>query len=524
MLSSRRSRGGRTLVAQQLTEKAKAHRLILPLWLGITSIFVIAPCAAAQTDGLQPIKVESDEVVVPVLVLDAQRVAQYEKTDAMAHLTEEMAGDFHSWDDLPIRDLVASDFHVFEDGQEQRIRNVTYGTPPITSVRDNFGPYSEFVGSGGGIWVVPDVRVDSNRTFVLNLPALPRYLISYVAPGSSDGSCHQVTVKVGRPDSLVYARSQYCNARHSGADPLNGTKLGERMESDSASAKSGGIGLSLAAVPLFAVAPATRVAIYLEFAPKSLKFLNDDCTPTPPIGILGELYTKDGTLAARFSDQASGYGDVVQDAHERPLVQSTSSGPTTCLFYGPSRYQREVNAPPGQYNLRVVVRHGGKFGRAEIPLNVNSYSDNRLAISGITVAKRFRELPAESPEVPTVLPGSYKPLVSKGVEIIPAADSRFRKGETFCFYFEVYEPQQPGSPPATVEFHLRILDAKTDTLMKELRPADAAPYSQPGNPVIPVGGGIDISSLPRGSYRLETQATDSTGQSTTWQATSFTVE
>jgi hypothetical protein len=45
-----------------------------------------------------------------------------------------------------------------------------------------------------------------------------------------------------------------------------------------------------------------------------------------------------------------------------------------------------------------------------------------------------------------------------------------------------------------------------------------------GSSIIPVGRGMDISKLPIGPYRLEVQATDSTGKSTAWRWANFTVE
>jgi hypothetical protein len=47
---------------------------------------------------------------------------------------------------------------------------------------------------------------------------------------------------------------------------------------------------------------------------------------------------------------------------------------------------------------------------------------------------------------------------------------------------------------------------------------------QAGSSIIPVGRGMDISKLPIGSYRLDVQATDSTGKSTPWRSANFTVE
>jgi hypothetical protein len=35
---------------------------------------------------------------------------------------------------------------------------------------------------------------------------------------------------------------------------------------------------------------------------------------------------------------------------------------------------------------------------------------------------------------------------------------------------------------------------------------------------------MDIRKLPKGSYRLDVQATDSTGKSTPWRTANFTIE
>jgi hypothetical protein len=71
--------------------------------------------------------------------------------------------------------------------------------------------------------------------------------------------------------------------------------------------------------------------------------------------------------------------------------------------------------------------------------------------------------------------------------------------------------------------HLRIQDTKTGKTVKQLDPASVAAFAIPGNPVIPVGGGIDISSLPKGSYKLQAQATNSSGSTTPWSSVSFTL-
>jgi hypothetical protein len=116
------------------------------------------------------------------------------------------------------------------------------------------------------------------------------------------------------------------------------------------------------------------------------------------------------------------------------------------------------------------------------------------------------------------------PLVSKGWEIIPTADTAFKQAEFLTFYAEVYSPVQAASQVRTVQVHMRIADERTGQVVKELRPLDTAPYSKPGEPVIPVGGGVDISGLASGSYRLGLQATDSLGESTVWRSVAFRIE
>jgi hypothetical protein len=120
----------------------------------------------------------------------------------------------------------------------------------------------------------------------------------------------------------------------------------------------------------------------------------------------------------------------------------------------------------------------------------------------------------ESPEAPGRVPGSYVPLVSKGIEITPTADMRFKKEEPLYAYFEVYEPQFAGQSATMVEAHLRILDANTGDVRIGFEPVNAAPYIKAGSSVICIGREINLASLSNGSYRLEVQTTNSTGKST----------
>jgi len=519
MLSSRRSHWGPTSMATPLTTRAKRNALICRLWWAGVIAGALCPTACAQAGSADPIRIESNEVLVPAEVYDKAHLAQLEELSSQIGFRYAIAKDFHVYEDVVVRDLVGSNFHVLEDGQEQKIQRVTIEWEPPPVVRDNRGQHGEWIGTGGGRWIDQDYPPNVNLSIITaDLPALPRYLIAYIPPRSPDGSCHQVSVTVTRRNSIVLARDEYCNTKHSASDPLNGTKFGDQMEADLASAKDGKIALSLAAVALYSDSGAPLVHIALEFPAKSLKFTTKNGLIFETVGVLGIFYKKDGTVAARFSDSGCCVGDG--NSIKFPTMDFS---PGFLVPPTPTRYQTRTYLTPGDYDLRVVLSDGTKFGRAELPLTVGSYDGKQLAVSEIALARRYREAPSGS-RLATGLPGKYVPLVSKGVELEAAVDMRFKKGEPFYFYFQVYEPQIAGSPAADVDAHLRILDAKTGEVKKDLQPFSAAPYTSIGNPVIPIGGGIDVSNLPDGSYRLEVQATDATGKSTDWRAKNFTIE
>jgi len=90
-------------------------------------------------------------------------------------------------------------------------------------------------------------------------------------------------------------------------------------------------------------------------------------------------------------------------------------------------------------------------------------------------------------------------------------------------YFEVYEPTL-SSGQTKVQYEMRVIDAKTDRTIVDtgLRSADS--FVNPGKLIIPIAEEIAIDKLPVGVYRVEVQASDSTGKQTPWRSASFTVE
>jgi hypothetical protein len=488
-----------------LTSVAKRTARVFASIVGVSSL-----CLAPATLAQEPIRVETNQVLVPVWVLDKDRDRLLRMdtsalwravTEGNAQLQEEIL------EGIMVRGLTAKDFQLFEDNKEQEIRAVSYERSPHYNFRDNSGHHSEYFSEGVGKWSTREWP-----SWLVGDIAPPHYLIAYARPESPEGSCHQVKVKVNRRNATIAARTEYCNTNHSASDPLKGTKFGQQMESDLASVKKGNVSVSLLAVALYTDDDPTRVHIAIDWPWKSLM------ADSKKVGVLGIVFKKDGTIITRFTDLAG------------PNSDQGYSGPHWDHIW--TRYEMQFALPSGEYDLRVVLSDGARFGRAEIHFTVDKNDRNQLSISAVSLCKRIQDAFAYSSKSPARLPGTwtgkspgnYVPLVSDDIEFKPTGDTRFKKDETLYTYFEVHEPLLVAEPSTTVDFRVRIVDLKTGELMSDSPPVSATPYIKPGSPVIPIGRKTNISNLPKGSYRLDVQATDSAGKTTPWRSVNFTVE
>ena len=487
-------------------------RVLFALCLSVAAAAVFAQAARAQGVA-PPIRVESNEVLIPVLVLDRKRLDAVRRMDLASYTSEANDPNSHLLLDLAVTGLTSGAFRVFDDGLEQRIERVT----PVS----NSALRVELASSTG---LDESISSDSpfQRSTVIREPDWPAYLIAYAQPPSPPGKCHEIKIKVNRQDSEVYARNEYCNTAHDPNDSLNGMPLGNRMKADSDSKNPGRMKLFAVAFPSLDATPLVSTDILLE-SPASPRIL-PDCTKVPEVGVLGLVYSSSGAVAARFSGLV--FGDLSRHGQSWPVLLPINAAGRAgwCTLYGPRKFSTRVELPPGEYTLRAVIREGNEFGRAEIPVKVEKHDEANLAIGNIVLGRGYRPVAAPQPADSPAAPGHYIPLISKDFEMVPAADARFQQGQTLNFYLEIFSPQQLPLGPGAVELHMRIRDATTNQVVKELKPADVSFYGEPGKQVIPVGAQIDISTLPRGSYQVEAQATDSSGQSTPWHSVAFSIE
>lgn len=479
-----------------------------------------------------------------------------------------------------VRDLTLDDFRLFQDGKPQEIEAADKVVWP-RSVRDNNGWHIETSYTPAGVWSsgeLGELLVPGTRSF---------YLLRYVPTDSSNG-CHRIQVKVDRPGARVFARDQFCTAQ-TPSDLLSGTKVGKKLERELSQGGHGKIPLSIQPGVFYGEGARAFVRVALEFPWNQLNHSwdVDDGTFKARIAVLGAVNAKDGCVTTQFSDLlwpsywptiVLGYDSyfrmltAVRGGYTGPLIGeglSLLSRQEPVLL--PTRYQTQFNLDPGKYDLQVVISDGRKFGRAEAHLSVEKYDGTGLALSSIMLCKRYRDAHVAAAERAAAnFAPQYVPMVSKGMEVTPAGDLRFKQDEPLIPYFEIYapllaggegtapqmdsrlrgndvqegagtpasagmttaegkggSPQSPpnhGNPPVTVQAKIRILDAKTGEVVKDFPPVDAAPYMNPGSTTIPVAREVLYKQLPKGAYRLEVQASDSAGLSTDVRTADFAIE
>lgn len=227
--------------------------------------------------------------------------------------------------------------------------------------------------------------------------------------------------------------------------------------------------------------------------------------------------TGNNTLALSFPKEAN------QITPDEAAIKTAldSSDP----FWLPTRYETQVDLPPGDYNLEVVLNDGWNFGRVEMPLTIETYDGKQLALSSVALCKSLRSAAVAAKEdAQANFAPQYVPLVSKDILFAPTGDMTFAKDEPLFAYFEVYEPQPKENPAAPVLVHIRILDSNTSQPKENFAPIDAAAYRQAGSPVLRIGRKIPVNQLPAGNYTLEVQATTSVGRSTAWRSAHFEVK
>jgi VWFA-related protein len=323
------------------------------------------------------------------------------------------------------------------------------------------------------------------------------YLLSYTPTvNSAEGSCHELKVKVDRSDLEVRARKSYCTSKP--ADLLSGKPAGTALEARAASAAPGNITAKMQ-LPWFYTAPnVARVNVAMEIIPSAMKFQKEKNGKLHgEFDLAGVAYKADGTAAARVSDIVKLDFDTQQQVD--------------AFLQSPYHYENQFEVAPGQYNFRMAFTSGGAdargFGKLEIPLIVDPWNGQSLAISGIALSHDAHPAADLAAGLDVSLLEGERPLTAKGAEAIPTGASQFHAGDPAYFYFEAYEPllatAKPDAPLPLIGIRIRVLDRATSQQKSDTGARSAATYERAGNATVPVISSLPIANLSAGAYKLE---------------------
>ena len=332
------------------------------------------------------------------------------------------------------------------------------------------------------------------------------YTLGYTPPESEEGSCHTLKVKVDRGATIVRARSGYCNTKP--VDFLAGKPAAKELEARAAASAAGNVDATMLAPYFFTSANVARVDLALEMPASAIKFEKVNGKQHATINILGIAYKPDGSVAARFSDSVElnfENKDQLKDFQKRPF-----------------HHENQFEVAPGQYTLKVVFSSGGEsFGKVQAPLSIDPYDGNQFALSAVALSHEVHKYGAEDTTLDSELLEDHKPLLTQGMEVVPAASNRFRKSDTAAIYVEAYEPLLKEANPPKVGLELIIVDRKTGEKKVDAGVPDTSGSVKAGNPVVPMGLKLPIDRLPPGAYQVQLVAIDSAGNHTKPSSVNF---
>jgi len=335
------------------------------------------------------------------------------------------------------------------------------------------------------------------------------YNLGYTPPSQAhDGSFHKIKVKVDRSGVTVRYRNGYYDIKS--PDLLKGKPEGKVLEARAESAQAGDIPVTLSA-PYFYVEPGVaRVNLALSVPGSSIDFEKQKGAFHSDINVLGIAYRENGSVAARFSDT------VKLDYQKKEIKDfAKNSFP----------YQNSFNIAPGTYTLKVVLSAGGeKFGKYVIPVVIEPFTGSELSLGGPALGDRFLPVSQLAAKMDATLLEERTPMVFKDMELVPSTSCRFAKDSKPVVYLEVYDPvlKEKDAPRVGVLFN--IIDRKTNQQVYSSNTILINEYSEPGNPLVPVGFGLPLAQLQVGNYRVEIKGRDAMGNVSTVRSADFSVE
>ncbi len=459
----------------------------------------------------------------------------------------------------PAKGLTSADFRVLENGIEQKINFFHETDYPAIDTTGQWDMHPVSGGTWGFLEAVDQLTTALGRPtgYVSWTHPTASYILGFTPSLLKPGECRTIGVLVERR-TVDLNRGRYCNDKN--ADDIDGVlgaaNVAARIQQLMSSPARQSVKTSVNAytfwssgvlqlmrqtrsAPESRVLPATdftyvvevhdakapaTVQIAIEFDLPKRYWGGDECRKHHPnVRVAGVVYKPDDQVVAHFDKT---YPCAGASTFLRSFFDEWSKHHLAIDNYiKPSRFDTQVELPPGDYELRVATSEGEHFGTAQLPLHLEGFNGAHLAISDVVSAGIARDsswVLAEAASV-TPFPVIPSPLVSKNLQFFPDIDPTLRRGTPLTLYFEIYEPALKAQP-SSLFYEVRITDLKAGSLVLSSGLMSADKWLVAGNTVVPIGLKIDTAKLKKGSYRIEVRASEAPGQQTPWRQAIFRID
>jgi hypothetical protein len=272
--------------------------------------------------------------------------------------------------------------------------------------------------------------------------------------------------------------------------------------------------------------PPQPVAMYLRAVPRG-ETAAAAPAPPPPADKDRKKDDKDKDDKDKKDDKASQY--PFEDVHFVDLKAPEQGQPI--------RLSRALSVPGGEYDVYVAIKERTpadgkstappKTSILKQPLTVPNYWNGDLNTSTLILADKVDPVttPVDASQQ------TERPYVLGNMEIVPAADQKFGKGEELQLLLLIYNTgiSPEGKPDIEVEYTFHQKTAEGEKYFNRTEPQKFNAQSLPANfdvkagHQVVAGQGIPLKIFPEGDYRLEVKITDKIAGKTLMREAAFTV-
>ena len=328
------------------------------------------------------------------------------------------------------------------------------------------------------------------------------YILGYTPPVSEEGACHALKVKVDQGGAQVRARTGYCDSKSH--DLLTkDMPIEKTLESRVAGTQAGNVAASMQLPYFYTGVNVARVNVAMEIPGSALKFDKVKGKFHAEMNILGIAYKPDGSVGARFSDT------LKRDFEDKKMVEAFEKE----SFH----YENQFEVAAGKYNLKVAFTAGSNnFGKLELPLAIDPWGSTQFALSGLALSHQVRPTAQAESSLDQSLLDDRTPLITAGLQVIPAGSDRFSKTAPLLFYMEVYDPAiAEGTGQKAMGMQIRVLDRKSGEQKFSTGMMRVDIPETNNSPMLPLGEKVPVETLGSGQYVVEVQALSMSGSKAT---------